>query len=217
MKRALLLLVPALVATAVLPAPAVAADTKGPTIKKCRDATGRWHYGDTAAAACANAKVTVINEQGIKKREIAAPLTRDELKAREQQQVEAQEAKEQAKRDELLLATYAHEADIIYIRDRKLAQLESVIKASIDTLIPLRATLARLEAQAAAEEKANNSASEQTTKALEQTRSQITKHEAAIAQKRQEQETIKTQAQADLERYLELKSHTPRAAASAKP
>lgn len=214
MKRAALLLLPGLMAVAVLPIPALP-DAKGPTIKKCKDATGRWHYGDTAAAACANSKVTVINEQGVKKSEIAAPLTADQLKAREQRQAEAQEAKEQAKRDELLLATYAHEADIIYIRDRKLAQLESMMKASADTLAPLRATLARLEAQAAAEGKGD--ASEQTAKALEQTRSQIAKHEAAIVQKRREQETIKAQAQTDLERYRELKSHATAGGPGAKP
>lgn len=215
MKRVALLLIPGLLAAAVLPA--AAAESKGVTIKKCRDAAGKWHYGDTAATACAHSKVTIINEQGIKKREIAAPLTSEQLRAREQRQAEAQQAQEQAKRDELLLATYAHEADIIYIRDRKLAQLESMIKASTDTLVPLRATLKRLQAQAAAEEKAQQNVSEQTAKALEQTRSQIGKHEAAIAQKRREQETIKAQAQADLERYRELKSQAARADGSAKP
>lgn len=213
MKRAAaLLLLPGLLAAA-LPAPA---DAKG-LIKKCQDATGKWHYGDTAAAACANSKVTVINEQGVTKREIAAPLTAQQLQAQEQRQSQAQEAKEQAQRDELLLGTYAHEADIIYIRDRKMAALESMIKASTDTLGPLRATLTRLEAQAAAEEKAGKSVSEQTAKALEQTRSQIGKHEAAVALKRREQETIKAQAQADLARYRELKSPAAQTGAAAKP
>lgn len=200
----------ALLLLTVLTASTVPAAGWATAIKKCQDATGRWHYGDTAAAACANSKVTVISEQGIKKREIAAPLSAEELKTREREQTEAKEAKEQAKRDELLLATYAHEADIIYIRDRKIAQLESMIKASTDTLTPLRATLARLEKQAAAEEKAGG-ATEQTVKALEQTRSQIARHEGAIAQKRQEQEAIRQQAQADLERYRELKGQAAKA------
>lgn len=187
------------------------ADPPKGSIKKCRDASGRWHYGDTAAAACANSKVTVLNQQGIKKDEIAAPLSAEELKALEQRKSEAEAAKERAKRDALLLATYAHEDDIIYIRDRKIAQLESMIKASSDTLVPLRATLARLEEQAAAEQKAGG-VTEQTTKALEQTRSQIAKHEAAIEQRRREQEAIRAQAQADLERYRELKGQSSAAA-----
>lgn len=207
----LLLLCAGLVALAALPTPAAAQRTTGPTIKKCQDATGKWHYGDIAAAACARSKVTIINQQGLVKRELEPPPTEDEVAQREQQEVDLAEAREQAKRDELLLATYAHEADIIYIRDRKLSQLEAVIKASTDTLTPLQATLARLEAQAA-EEKSANSVSAQTAKALEQTRSQIGKHEAAIAQRRQEQEAIKARAEQDLQRYREIKSQ-----AAAKP
>lgn len=186
--------------------PTIGADEdKKPTIKKCQDATGKWHYGDTAAEACSQSKVTVMSEQGIKKREIAAPLTKDELKRRDQDVEDQAKAKEQAKKDELLLATYANEADIAYIRDRKLAQLESMIRASTDTLTPLRATLGRLEAQAAAEEKAG-SPTDQTRKALEQTRQQIAKHEITIAQKRQEQEQVRARADEELTRYRVLKA-----------
>lgn len=200
------------VAIAALPALA-APGSSSPTIKKCRDATGKWHYGDTAAKACAHSKVTEMSEQGVKKREIAAPLTEAELKQREEKQAEVDQAKEQAKRDELLLATYAHEADIIYIRDRKIAQLQSMIKASTDTLNPLRATLTRLEAQAEAEQKSSKAVSEQTAKALEQTRAQIARHETVIVQKRQEQEAVKAQAEKDLERYRALKSSGARTSA----
>ena len=188
-------------------------DSRKPTIKKCQDATGKWHYGDSASEACAQSKVTVMSEQGIKKKEIAAPLTRDELKQRELADEDRAKAAEQSKRDELLLATYANEADITYIRDRKIAQLESVIRASQDTLNPLRATLGRLEAQKAAEEKAG-SVSEQTTKALEQTRQQIAKHESTIGQKREEQEQVKARADQDLQRYHALKSQAAKPAAN---
>ena len=207
-------LLAAVLAAALQP---VSAAPEAGGIKKCRDAAGKWHYGDNAAAACANSKVTVINDHGIKKRVIDAPLTEAELKAQQQKRDEVEEAKEQAKRDEILLSTYAHEADIIYIRDRKLVQLESMIKASTDTLSPLRAALSRLEAQAAAEQKSSKAVSEQTTEALAQTRSQIAKHEAAIKQRRQEQETIKAHAQRDLERYRELKSGGAKVSTSTKP
>jgi hypothetical protein len=190
-------------------------EPKGPTIKKCQDATGKWHYGDNASDACAQSKVTVMSEQGIKRKEIAAPLTRDQLREREQQAEDTAKAKEQAKKDELLLATYANEADITYIRDRKLAQLESVIRASADTLTPLRATLGRLEAQAAAEQKAG-SASDQTTKALEQTRQQIAKHELTITQKHQEQNEVRARADQDLVRYRALKTQPAPTAAARK-
>jgi hypothetical protein len=182
-------------------------------IKKCQDETGRWHYGDTAAQECARSKVTLISDQGIKRKEIAAPLTEAELKKRESDQTAEQKAKEQAKRDEILLSTYAHEADIIFVRDRKLAQLEQSIKASQETVNSLRAALTRQETQAAAEKKAG-AVSESTAKAVEQTRAQVDKHEAAIAKKRQEQEALKAQSESDLARYRQLKNG-PQAAVTA--
>jgi hypothetical protein len=207
MKKATLVILVSVCTLAISSPPALSA-SKQATIKKCKDADGRWHYGDSAAAACAESKVTVINQQGIKKAVIDAPLTDAELKERESKkaEIEAQEerAKGQAKHDEILRTTYSHEADITYIRDRKVAQLESSIKASNDTLNPLRATLKRLEAQADAEKKAGG-VSEPTTKALEQTGSQIAKHEAAIAQRRQEQAAIKAQAEKDVARFRELR------------
>ncbi len=190
-----------------------AADKGG--ISKCQDATGRWHYGDTAAAECARSKVTVLSEQGVKKKEIAAPLSQADLKQRDELKQKEEQAKEQAKQDELLLSSYAHEADVVYVRDRKLSQLESSIKASEETLKSLRGALARMEAQAADEQKTGK-VSEQTAKGVEQTRSQVAKHEAAIAMKRKEQEVVRTRAEIDLARYRELKK-APIQAAPKKP
>lgn len=188
-----------------------AADT-GPTIKKCKDTAGRWHYGDTAAEECAKSKVTVMSDEGTTKKVIAAPPTEQELKEREAQRetIEAEQARaaERARKDTLLLSTYGVEDDIIYIRDRKIAQIEASIKASEETMKPLRAALTRMEAQAADESK-DATAAEATAKNIEMTRSQIARHEAAIAVKRQEQETLRKQYTEELERYRELKKKAP--------
>lgn len=187
------------------------------TIKKCQDATGKWHYGDNAAEECAKSKITVITEKGTTKSVIAAPPTEKELKEREAQResVEAEKirAEEQARKDALLLSTYGVEDDIIYIRDRKIAQIEASVKASEETLKPLRAALARMEAQAADESK-DPKAAEAAAKSIETTRNQIARHEAAIAVKRQEQETLRKQYTEELERYRELKKKAPTAPAS---
>lgn len=188
---------------------AQAADT--PTIKKCKDATGRWHYGDTAAEECAKSKVTVMTDGGTTKKVIAAPPTEQELKEREAQQesiaAERQRAEEQARRDALLLATYGVEDDILYIRDRKIAQIESQIKASEETLKSLRGALGRMEAQAADEGK-DAKAATTTAKNIELTKSQIARHEGAVASKRQEQQALREQYAAELKRYRELKNKT---------
>jgi hypothetical protein len=197
-----------------------AASGKSSTIKKCQDATGKWHYGDTAADECAKSKVTVITEKGTTQKVIAAPPTEAELKEREEQRetVEAEQARaeEQARKDSLLLSTYGVEDDIIYIRDRKIAQIETSIKASEQTLKPLSAALARMEAQAVDESK-DAKAAEATAKNIEMTRNQIARHEAAIATKRQEQEALRKQYTEELERYRELKKKAQAAPAATKP
>lgn len=197
-----------------------AAEKKGVTIKKCKDATGRWHYGDTAAEECAKSKVTVMSNEGTTKQVIAAPPTEGELKQREAQRetIETEQARaaEQARKDSLLLSTYSVEDDIIYIRDRKIAQIEASIKASEETLKPLRAALTRMEAQAAEESK-DPKAAEATAKNIETTRNQIARHEGVIVAKRQEQEALRKQYAEELERYRELKRKLPAAPAATKP
>lgn len=202
--------VPLLFAALLAPLAATAADApKGALIKKCQDAAGRWHYGDTAAEECAKSKITVITGGGVKKTEIAAPPTEAELKEREARKNETEReqklAEEKKRRDALLLSTYGHEDDIGYARDRKLALLEGSIKASEETLKSLRAALERLEAQAAEEARGGKPASAATAKNIAATQTQIANHEAAIRAKRKEQEAVRQQAAAELARYRELR------------
>jgi len=202
-----------LVLTVGISGPVLAAsDTdndKGPKIKKCEDGAGKWHYGDTAAAECAQSKVTILSEKGFTKKVIAAPLTEAELKEhelkKEELETEQKSAEDRARRDALLLSTYGVEDDINYVRDRKIAQIESSIHTSEETLKSLRGALARMEAQAADEAKGDKTAAEQTTKNIEQTKLQIGKHEAVVAAWKKEQENIRNQYAADLARYRELK------------
>ncbi len=181
-------------------------DTK---IKKCQDAAGKWHYGDEAAEECARTGVIELSPEGVKTGVIKAPPTPEEVRQREQQQTELEEARkraeEQARRDEQLLSTYGHEKDIIYIRDRKLAQIEYTISAASETMKPLRAALSRMQADAAKIRERGREVPPDLNSQITKTQAQIIRHEAMIATKRREQETITQQAEADLERYRELK------------
>jgi hypothetical protein len=183
----------------------------GLTIKKCKDATGQWHYGDSAAQECAKSKITVMSDEGTTKKVIAAPPTAEELKEREARQetegAEQQRATDRAKKDALLLSTYGGEDDIIYIRDRKIAQIETSIKASEETLKTLRAALTRMEAQAADEGKGDKAADQSTLKNIEQTRKQIARHAGVVTEKRMEQEALRKQYADEMERYREIKKN----------
>jgi len=190
--------------------PVLAADEKkGPRIKKCQDAAGKWHYGDSADEDCARSKVIELDSRGIQRKEIAAPLTEAELKAREQNRERDEQARkqteEQQRRDQQLLATYAIEDDIILTRDRKISDIEAQIRASQETLKSLRTSLARLQAQAAEEQRTSKQVTPQTAKTISNNEAQIAKHEAHVDKMKKDQETMRAQYQAELERFRELK------------
>jgi chromosome segregation ATPase len=183
----------------------------GQKIKKCQDASGRWHYGDTAAESCNQSKVTVINDKGVRVKEIAAPPTEAEINARERNKAsvdnERKRAEEQGKKDEQLLATYDNEDQIIAARDRKLADLESQIRATSDTLNTLRATLNRMQAQA----KSGGKPSQEAGGNIAKTEYQIARHEAALVETKKQQETVKSRYQVEFDRYRAIKNPPPKA------
>ena len=206
---------------ATLPASA-ADDKKGVRIKKCQDAAGRWHYGDSADEECARSKVIELDTRGIQRKEIAAPLTDAELKAREQNRERDEQARktieEQQRRDQQLLATYAIEDDIILTRDRKISDIEAQIRASQETLKSLRTSLARLQTQAAEEQRAGKQVSPQTAKVISNNEAQIAKHEAHVEKMKKDQEAMRAQYQTELERFRELKRKPlPASPAAASP
>lgn len=184
-----------------------AAAEKSTRIKKCQDGKGVWHYGDNADEACAKSKVTVIDDKGLTRKEIDAPLTDDQLQERERNRaaIEAeQKAKaEQAKRDQLLLATYGVDDDINVARDRKLAMIDAQIKTIEATLKTLRATLARMKAHAEQEQKTGKG-NEQAD--IVKTEAQIKQQENSLVARHQEQESIKQRYAEELKRYREIKA-----------
>lgn len=212
--------VSALILALLAAGPALAADTKaGARIKKCQDAQGRWHYGDEAADACAQSKVIELDTRGIKRKEIDAPLTEAELKARAGEFEEAEKAKklaaQQKRRDDQLLATYAVEDDLILSRDRKLADIDTQIKSSEATLASLRKSLDRIQAQAADEQRGGKPVSPQTAKTIAANEAQVAKHQAHIDDLKKEQEQTRTQFQSDIERFRQLKGQSVAAPAPA--
>ena len=180
------------------------------SIKKCQDATGKWHYGDNADELCAKSNVIELDKSGVQRKVIARPRTEAELKAmegqREAEEKARKEAEQLAKRDQQLLASYAHEEDITTTRDRKLKEVEEQIKGTEGTIQSLQKSLSRLQAQAAEDQRAGRPVPTPTAKAIASNESHIAKHEANIARWRKDQETMKVQFQTDLVRFREAKN-----------
>jgi len=187
-------------------------------IKKCQDTSGKWHYGDTAAEQCARSKVIELDQRGVKRKEIAAPLTEAELKARESTRAAEEEKKrlaaEQKARDEALLASYTHEDDIVHISKRKTAEMDAQIRSAEESLKSLHKSLERVQAQAAEEQRAGKKISPQTEKSLANNQALITRQEANIQKMKDEKQKMGLQYQQDLERFRELKRRAPAPAAA---
>jgi len=187
-----------------------AAPVQAGTIKKCKDASGQWHYGDDAASACAHSKVIEMNSQGLTKDVLEAPPSASDLDEFRKKQMQEEKAKqaaiEQKKRDKTLLDSYAVEEDIIYARDRQVAQLNNSIKSGEETLKSLTAVRDRMRAAATEEKETKGAVSKSTEENLQSAEKQVEQHTNNLAKKRAEIETIKKRFAADITRYRELKS-----------
>ena len=100
-------------------------------IKKCKDADGKWHYGDVAVRECQNSKVTTLTGGGFIRGEKAAPKTESELRQIEQekQALTAEKLKLDLQESEKtrILSIYETEADIDRQRDNQLYSVDSNI------------------------------------------------------------------------------------------
>jgi chromosome segregation ATPase len=187
-----------------LPGVALAAKD-GPVIKKCQDAQGQWHYGDTAADECAQSKVTEINDRGVKVNEQAAPLTEEELAARKaaKEAAEAKRRQEEKRRkeDQRLLATYDSEAAIIRSRDERLQNIENMIKINQELIKTLEQNLARLRDRSKGADPKHAKA---LAKEISRAESQIADYKAANEERQKERQQVSERYNADLARYREI-------------
>lgn len=183
--------------------------TNAGTIKKCKDAQGRWHYGNSAAKACAHSEVIEFSAGKVKKKVHGPPPTKDELddykaKKRAEKEKKKQQA-DQVAQDKLLRASYAHEDDIIFERNRKLKDLKSGIESSAATLNSLRAVRDRVQKRADEEKASSKGVSKATQKTLASAERQVKRHEQVLLEKEKELEEMKVFYDDALKRYSAMK------------
>lgn len=174
-------------------------------IKKCQDANGQWHYGDTAASECAQSTVTEINSQGVEVNQQAAPLTPEQVKAQQAAKEKAQARREQEaqqqKEDQRLLSTYESADAIIRARDERIANINKFIKINNELVDNLKQNLSRLQSQLKGADKNHADA---LNKEITRTKSQIADYDAANKQREQEREAVAKRYNTDLARYREI-------------
>ena len=103
-------------------------------IYTCKDANGKTITSDRPLPECQGREGRVLSGQGATVKKIEAPLTPEQIAAREIEDQKKREdderRREQARRDKALLNTYASVEDIESKRQRALAQVEREARES---------------------------------------------------------------------------------------
>ena len=112
---------------------------------KCVDDRGVTHYGDVMPWQCAKTPVNEVSRSGSVVRRYEAPLTPEQIAARNAQALKDKEAKrladEQKIKDAALLASYSSERDFDISRDRELLQLETRLTNQKNRIADLTASV----------------------------------------------------------------------------
>jgi hypothetical protein len=174
-------------------------------ISKCQDADGKWHYGDNAASACGDAKITVIDKTGREIEEIAPPMTDEELLAKEtEEKRQEEEDKQQAKHDlekKRILAIYPREEDIILARDSRLTSMDKNIRYQEDLRDGLVLEMKELESRKTPQNEKDKAKLEKRKKMKQES---IDEFYQAITQLRREREKTSVKYERILNEFREL-------------
>ena len=167
-----------------------------------QDDEGNVHYTDRVPPQYVKQGYRVISEQGLT---IQTIKSTDE-EAAEQGKKPAQISKEQALKDRRLLMTYGSEEEIIAARERKLADVQSLIELGQETVSLLEVQFRQLAKQAGDYEKQGKAIPESLLTQVAATRRKISKYEIHLKENKTGLETIKSNYDSDLQRYRQLKS-----------
>lgn len=106
---------------------------------KCVDERGETHIGDTPPAACANVVMYEVKPGGTVIRRIDPTPTAGEIKARREAEARRKELdralKQQKRKDDALLNTYASPHEIDVARDRNIEPLQTRIAATKERIL----------------------------------------------------------------------------------
>lgn len=197
----------------VLSVPLMAAAQSGTRTFYCCDVNGQPMCGDVLPQACYGRAYREISPQGTVRREIAAPLTAEEIARRDEEMrrrrlIEAESLKQQ-RLDRALLETYRDLPDLVHRRDRALGELDrsiTALRARESDLIQRQRDL--IQESAASESRTVREGIAEDIRNLD---GEIVAQRSVIDAKLREREAVRARFEDDRRRYVEL------TAPSAKP
>jgi hypothetical protein len=179
---------------------------KGGVAYRWVDDQGVVHYGDNIPPQYASQDRTILNSQGVEVGHLDAAKTPE-------QEAAATRAREvlmkQRQHDAFLVSTYTSVKDIEALRDARLDQLKGQRAAAEQYVESLRARLASLQSRAVSyrpysERKDAWRMPDDLAENLVRTVNELRVQSSALASKGAEEAALRSQFQADIERYREL-------------
>jgi hypothetical protein len=174
----------------------------------CCDDGGRRVCGDILPAACYGQSYREMGSDGTLKRQVAAPLTREEI-ARRKADEEKRKADEQAqvkqrRLDDALLNSYTSVEEIDRRRDREIAEIERGIESTRQHQTELRARREKLQKDA--EFYKGKPLPRDLDNGIKAIDKELASYEAIFASKQAEIDTLRSRFDADRARFVELKA-----------
>lgn len=165
--------------------------------------------GNSVPPEYSQKRIEVLNDRGIVVRVIQPPKTQAQLQQeREQTQVRKQEAaakKEQERKDNILLNSYATERDLIMARDTNVKAARADLDIAKGNLTLLQNRLIDLQNQAGNFERSGKHPPKQLIKKINATKQQIANKQEAIAKRQKNIADMAQRFDEDLARYRKLK------------
>jgi hypothetical protein len=194
----------------------------GRPLFRYRDEHGVLHIGTGLPPGQAQLGYEVLDSHTLRLLRVVEPALKSEQVAQQAERLRQQRAADEAERaalaerqnrDRMLLQTYADESELLRLRDLKLGNLELILRNTQNTIGHLRQNLAQMQATAAEHRQAGRQPPDTLLRAIERTAADLAAQERAAEQTRAEQDKVRADFAADLERYRRLTG----AAATAAP
>lgn len=204
----------------MLPALLVAESALAERTFKWVDSEGQVHYGNRVPPEYARAERRVLNEQGRTVQVYEAAKTPEEraaAKAAAEEEARRKAlAEKRAIHDRSLLATYATEQDMQLARDGKVAAVDALLQLTNSRIESMKLRLLDLTEEAATYERSGKPLPHSLEGQIQNLRTQIARNEEFVEEKELELSGIRTQFDADINRFIELTAERNNTVSSSK-
>lgn len=177
----------------------------------CDDASGQRVCGDVLPAACYDRKYRELGSHGNVRKEVAPPLSREEIERRKAEEVrrkaEEERLAQQRRVDQALLDTYASVEDIDERRDREIAEIERSVAVELGRAQELEKRRKRIDDER--EFYRDKPLPRELANAVKTLESEIASHERLLGQKTRDIQMLRERYAVERARYLELMTKPP--------